>query len=139
MIITWDWCEAKRAIGASLWAISEIQKHVCNYYSLMLDKSVKKKLLACEGEALAAKFAIFAFRMHLIRSKNVNLGLTDNEIFYRAYRLLAQGSLSTSQKLNALAIAAESANVQIQHLSGKMGFNIVSDQFSRFPSKCEEP
>ena len=63
----------------------------------MHDKSVKKKLLACEGEALAAKFAMFAFRMHLIRSKNVNLGLTDNEIFYQAYRLLARGSLSSSQ------------------------------------------
>ena len=139
LIVTWDWCETKRAIGATLWAVSEGKKHVCSYYSLMLDKSVKKKLLACEGEALAAKFAIFAFRMQLIRSKNVNLGLTDNEIFYQAYRLLARGSLSTSQKLNALAVAAESANVQIQHLSGKMGFNIVSDQFSRFPTKCEEP
>ena len=139
LIVTWDWCETKRAIGATLWAISEGQKLVCNYYSLMLDKSVKRKLLACEGEALAAKFAIFAFRMHLIRSKNVNLGLTDNEIFYQAYRLLARGSLSSSQKLNALAVAAESANVQIQHLSGKMGFNIVSDQFSRYPTKCEEP
>ena len=52
LIVTWDWCETKRAIGATLWAVSEGKKHVCSYYSLMLDKSVKKKLLACEGEAL---------------------------------------------------------------------------------------
>ena len=105
----------------------------------MLDKTVKKKLIACEGEALAAKFAIFAFRTYLIRAKNVSIGLTDNEIFYQAYRLLAKGNLSTSQKLNALAIASESANVQIQHLSGKMGFNFASDQFSRFPTSCDNP
>ena len=139
LIITWDWCEKKRAIGAILWAINEEKKHVCGYYSLMLDKSVKKKLIACEGEALAAKFAIFAFRTYLIRAKNVSIGLTDNEIFYQAYRLLARGNLSTSQKLNALAIASESANVQIQHVSGKMGFNFASDQFSRFPTNCETP
>ena len=139
LIVTWDWCEKKRAIGAILWAISENEKHVCSYYSLMLDKSVKKKLIACEGEALAAKFAIFAFRTYLIRAKNVNIGLTDNEIFYQAYRLLAKGNLSTSQKLNALAVASESANVQIQHLSGKMGFNFASDQFSRFPTNCNNP
>ena len=75
----------------------------------------------------------------MIRAKSVNLGLTDNEIFYQAHRLLAKGNLSTSQKLNALAVATESANVQIQHLSGKMGFTFESDQFSRFPTKCENP
>ena len=137
LIVTWDWCEKKRAIGAILWAISENEKHVYSYYSLMLDKSVKKKLIACEGEALAAKFAIFAFRTYLIRAKNVNIGLTDNEIFYQAYRLLAKGNLSTSQKLNALAVATVSDNVQIQHLSGKMGLNFASDQFSRFPTSCD--
>ena len=41
LIITWDWCEKKRAIGAILWAINEDKKHVCGYYSLMLDKTVK--------------------------------------------------------------------------------------------------
>ena len=139
LIITWDWCEKKRAVGAILWAMVDGKKLVCGYYSHMLDKTVKRRLIPCEGEALAAKLAIFAFRTLLNRAKNPSIGLTDNEIFYQASRLLAKGHLSTSQKLNALTVASESAHLEIQHLSGKMGFNFVSDQFSRFPSNCDEP
>ena len=139
LILTWDWCEKKRAIGAILWAVVDGKKLVCGYFSHMLDKSVKRRLIPCEGEALAAKLAIFAFRILLNRAKNVNIGLTDNEIFFQASRLLGKGHLSTSQKLNALTVASESAHVEIQHLSGKMGFNFASDQFSRFPSNCDEP
>ena len=139
LIITWDWCEKKRAIGAILWAVVEGKKLVCGYYSHMLDKTVKRRLIPCEGEALAAKLAIFAFRTLLNRAKNPNIGLTDNEIFYQASRLLSKGHLSTSQKLNALTVATESACLEIQHLSGRMGFNFVSDQFSRFPTNCDEP
>ena len=36
LVITWDWCETKRAIGAILWAIVDGKKLVCNYYSHML-------------------------------------------------------------------------------------------------------
>ena len=139
LILTWDWCEKRRAIGAILWAVIGGKKLVCGYFSHMLDKTVKKKLIPCEGEALASKLAIFAFRTILHRAKNVVIGLTDNEIFFQASKLLAKGHLSTSQKLNALAMASESANVEIQHLSGKMGFNFVADQFSRFPTNCDDP
>ena len=139
LILTWDWCEKKRAIGAILWAVVGGKKLVCGYFSHMLDQTVKKKLIPCEGEALASKLAIFAFRTILHRAKNAVIGLTDNEIFFQASKLLSKGHLSTSQKLNALAMASESANVEIQHLSGKMGFNFVADQFSRFPTNCDDP
>merc|ERR1719318_785024 len=57
LVITWDWCEKKRAIGAILWAIVDGKKKVCGYYSHMLDKKVKRRLIPCEDEVLAAKLA----------------------------------------------------------------------------------
>ena len=111
------------------------KEYVCGYYSHKL----KRRLIPCEREVLASKLAIFAFRTYLNRAENVKIGLTDKEIFYQANRLLSICHLSTSQKLNVLTMATESAPLEVQHLSGKMGLNFVADQFSRFPTNCDTP
>ena len=92
--------------------------------------------MPCEGEALAAKLAVKAFRPLIRMSKRVSIVLTDSEPLLQAIRLLAKGHVSSSQKLNAIACNINGEKVDFQHLSGKLGLMFAADQLSRNATKC---
>ena len=136
LVITLDWAATLKGIGAVIWAIVDGSKRLVQYFSANVSNSCIKNLLPCEGEALAAKTAIRAFKHLIGMSKETTVVLTDSEPLLQAIRLLAKGHMSSSQKLNAIASNINGEKVVFQHLSGKMGLMFAADQFSRNATNC---
>ena len=136
LVITLDWAETLKGIGAVVWAVVDGEKRLVQHFSANVSDSCSKKLLPCEGEALAAKLAVKAFRSLIRMSKKVSIVLTDSQPLLQAIRLLAKGHVSSSQKLNAIACNINGEKVEFQHLSGKLGLMFAADQLSRNATKC---
>ena len=108
-------------MGAIIWAIVNRVKYVLRHFSANVIEACSKRLLPCEGEALAAKSAIRAFCPLIQMLQRTTIVLTDSEPLLQAIRLLSKGHVSSSQKLNAIACNINGEKVNFQHLSGKMG------------------
>ena len=136
LVITLDWAATLKGVGAVVWAIVDGSKRLVQHFSANVSEACSKKLLPCEGEALAAKLAVKAFRPLIRMSKRVSIVLTDSEPLLQAIRLLAKGHVSSSQKLNAIACNINGEKIDFQHLSGKLGLMFAADQLSRNATKC---
>ena len=61
LIITLDWAALPKGMGAIIWAVVNGVKYVVRHFSANVTEAFSKRLLSCEGKALAAKSAIKAF------------------------------------------------------------------------------
>ena len=94
LVITLDWAALLKGIGAVIWAIVDGSKRVVQHFSANVTEACSKRLLPCEGEALAAKAAVRAFRSFIQMSERTTIVLTDSEPLLQAIRLLAKGHIS---------------------------------------------
>ena len=123
-------------MGAIILAVVNGVTYVVRHFSANVTEACSKRLLPCEGEALAAKLAIRAFRLLIQMSQRTTIVLTDSEPLLQAIRLLSKGHVSSSKKLNAIACNMNGEKVNFQHLSGKMGLMFAADQLSRNVTSC---
>ena len=102
LVITLDWAALPNGMGAIIWAIVNGVKYIVSHFSANVMEACPKRLLPCEGEALAAKSAIRAFCLLIQMLNRTTIVLTDSEPLLQAIRLLSKGHVSSSQKLNAI-------------------------------------
>ena len=146
LVMTSDWSE--KGISATLWAMVENVPHVVSRFSARLEKSlenllssasVKPKTLPCDGEMTAVYVGIKSpvFSSHIRSSINRTVCLVDNKPVVEASKLIKDGKFSSSRVINNLMTAISEYYLKFQHLSSKMGQNIVDDFGSRNPMKCQ--
>ena len=146
LVMTSDWSE--KGISATLWAMVDNVPHVVSRFSARLEKSmenmltsasVKPKTLPCDGEMAAVYVGIKSpvFSSHIKSSNNKTVCLVDNKPVVEASKLIKDGKFSSSRVINNLMTAISEYNLEFQHLSSKMGQNIIDDFGSRNPMKCQ--
>ena len=146
LVQTQDYCQRgtdnKGGISATLWAITgenETPEVVARFSTPL--QPMQFHLLPCEGEAMAAYVASRCptFRAPILASKRKVISLVNNKPLYEAALLLGRGKFSSSRLLNNVLASMSDLNLEIQHISGKYGWNFPDDFTSRNPSKCNDP
>ena len=77
LIITLDWAAIPKGMGVIIWAVVNGVKYVVRHFSANVTEACSKRLLPCEGEALAAKSAIRVFRPLIQMLQRTTIVLTD--------------------------------------------------------------
>ena len=146
LVMTSDWSE--KGISATLWAMVDNIPYVVSRFSARLEKSmenmltsasVRPKTLPCDGEMAAVYVAVKSpvFSSHIRANTNRTVCLVDNKPVVEASKLIKEGKFSSSRVINNLMTSISEYNLEFQHLSSKMGQNIIDDYGSRNPMQCE--
>ena len=144
LIMTSDWSE--KGISCTLWAIVDNVPNVVTRFSAKIVKSmenllnsgVKPKTLPCDGEMTAVYVGIKSpvISSYIRASNKRTVCLVDNKPVVEAAKLIKDGKFSSSRVINNLMTAISDYNLEFQHLSSKMGQNVIDDYGSRNPVKC---
>ena len=144
LVMTSDWSE--KGISCTLWAIIDNNPKVVTRFSAKLEKSMenclksKPKTLPCDGEMTAVYVGIKSPIISAsIRASNKKaVCLVDNKPVVEAAKLIKNGKFSSSRVINNLMTALAEYNLEFQHLSSKMGQNLIDDYASRNPASCHD-
>ena len=137
-----DYSEEKNAIGGWMKIIRPAtqdkpeQTLLGGHFSQRLAPR-KKKLIPCEGEALACRCLINHFRNYLRENKNTTTVFSDNLPVCQAWRKMKTGVWSKSSKVAALLTNMSIYSLEFNHFPGiKQKYG---DYNSRNPLKCNIP
>ena len=142
LVMTSDWSE--KGISCTLWAIIDNVPQIVSRFSSKLEKTmenmlkVQPKTLPCDGEMSAVYVGIKSpvISSNIRASNKKTVCLVDNKPVVEASRLIKDGKFSSSRTINNLMTALSDYNLEFQHLSSKMGQNLIDDYGSRNPVSC---
>ena len=146
LVMTSDWSE--KGISSTLWAIIENDPKVVSRFSARLESSmekmlnsdaVKPKTIPCDGEMQAVYIGIKSpvISANIRASTKKTVCLVDSKPVVEASRLIKEGKFSSSRIINNLMTALSDYDLEFQHLSAKMNYNIIDDFGSRNPASCQ--
>ena len=148
LVMTSDWSE--KGISCTLWAIIDNTPQVVSRFSSKLEKSmenmllkksqIQPKTLPCDGEMTAVYVGIKSpiISANIRASNKKTVCLVDSKPVVEAARLIKDGKFSSSRIINNLMTALSDYDIEFQHLSSKMGQNLIDDYGSRNPASCND-
>ena len=147
LVMTSDWSE--KGISCTLWAIIDNSPQIVSRFSAKLPKTmenmikgsnVQPKILPCDGEMTAVYVGIKSpiINATIKASNKKTVCLVDNKPVVEAARLIKGGKFSSSRTINNLMTALSDFDLEFQHLSSKMGQNMIDDYGSRHPASCNK-
>ena len=134
-----DYSREHRAVGGKLeferTEAGVTKRHLAGHFSVMVD-SYKANWWPCEGEALAARLVLEAFKHYILENNNTTVHFTDNRPVVDAWNMARKGGFSSNARVATFLVSVANLPIEIRHKAGK---NMeTSDYASRHPITCKD-